>query len=183
MESPTKIEKPRRRRTSSKSSPRQRTLSGRSVSDQSDIEMEPASKPGSHTREVAPVMTEPLVIAAEEIHDSASNIAEPMEVSESDHVTQNGPISDDTNTSDTNNLTNGISTELREELLSFMANLLRTRKVFTHSEMKRLFALKLQMCPPGHVLGSGVSEKLLEDVVVEAGGMAVDNQVRMGYSC
>ncbi|XP_046342600.1 DNA-directed RNA polymerase III subunit RPC5-like [Haliotis rufescens] len=175
MESPTKIEKPRRRRTSSKSSPRQRTLSGRSVSDQSDIEMEPASKPGSLTREVTPVMTEPLVIH-EEIHDSASNIAEQMEVSESDHVTQNGPISDDTNTSDTNNLTNGISTELREELLSFMANLLRTRKVFTHSEMKRLFALKLQMCPPGHVLGSGVSEKLLEDVVVEAGGMSIDNQ-------
>ncbi|XP_067671933.1 DNA-directed RNA polymerase III subunit RPC5-like isoform X1 [Haliotis asinina] len=167
MESPTKIEKPRRRRTSSKSSPRQRTLSGRSMSDQSDIEMDP----GNQTREVTPATTEPQVMAAEEVHNVV-----PMEVSESDHVTQNGPMRENMNTSDTNNLTNGISTELRDELLAFMANLLRTRKVFTHSEMKRLFALKLQMCPPGHVLGSGVSEKLLEDVVIEAGGMLVDNQ-------
>ena len=151
-------EKPRRRRTSSKSSPnkRERTLSGRSLSDHSDLETEAAKMDASKNAAAGPV-----------------NITiEPMEVCDSNHVISNGPIGEFTN----NVVQNG-PTDLKQALKSFSRDILIDRLIFPLHELKRLFALKLQMCSPGHVLGCGVSDIQLEESLIEAGGIRLNNQV------
>ncbi|XP_041364495.1 DNA-directed RNA polymerase III subunit RPC5-like isoform X2 [Gigantopelta aegis] len=149
-------DKPRRRRTSSKSSPskRERTLSGRSLSDHSDVEMEAAKN----------VAAGPVNITVE-----------PMEVCDSNHVIANGPIAELTNSVVVEN-GGKCSSDLKQALIAFSRDILRDRLIFPLHELKRLFALKLQMCSPGHVLGCGVSDKQLEESLIEAGGIRLNNQ-------
>jgi hypothetical protein len=69
------------------------------------------------------------------------------------------------------------SVELKTELLNFIQEKLYSRYVMTMTDVKRLFAIKLGQCPPGHVLGSGVADKLMEQSIVEVGGVKLQNQV------
>ena len=135
-------EKPKRRRTTSRS----RTKSGgeRSMSDQSDTDME--------KMDVDPALKK----------DSTLN-----------HVS-NGTQLD---LSNNDNSEPTPSLELKMELVNFVQEKLYSRYILTLSDLKRLFALKLAQCPPGHVLGTGVSDRLLEKTVIEVGGTRLQTQV------
>ncbi len=63
-----------------------------------------------------------------------------------------------------------MSSDLKVELMKFVSEKLRTRYVLTSSELWRLFQLKLAECPPGHILGNGVTTKILEQIALEVGG-------------
>ncbi|XP_078691347.1 DNA-directed RNA polymerase III subunit RPC5-like [Branchiostoma floridae x Branchiostoma belcheri] len=65
------------------------------------------------------------------------------------------------------------SDELRTEVVRFCGEKLRGNVVLSMSEMKRLLLLRLSQCPPGDVLGKGVSDKLLEQSMFEAGAMQI----------
>ncbi|XP_066291491.1 DNA-directed RNA polymerase III subunit RPC5-like [Branchiostoma lanceolatum] len=65
------------------------------------------------------------------------------------------------------------SDELRTEVVRFCDEKLRSNMVLSMSEMKRLLLLRLSQCPPGDVLGTGVSDKLLEQSMFEAGAMQI----------
>lgn len=99
--------------------------------------------------------------------------SEPMEIQDSNHVT-NGPVTMATNSNcDISN----ISVELKSELVNFVQEKLFSRFILTARELRRLFTMKQAQCPPGHVLNDGVSDKLLEDVLFEVGGVKLTNQV------
>ncbi|XP_064644634.1 DNA-directed RNA polymerase III subunit RPC5-like isoform X1 [Lineus longissimus] len=68
------------------------------------------------------------------------------------------------------------SVELKTELLNFIQEKLYSRYVMTLTDVKRLFSIKLAQCPPGHVLAGGVPDKLLEQSIVEVGGVKLQNQ-------
>lgn len=138
-------ERPRRRRTSSRS--RKRTLSGRSISDHSDMETE--------------------------AFDIDNILKENKHKSSNSHNTKgvlNGTtveLSDETCVPD----------DLRLELREFVKEKLYSRYVLSMSELKRLLNVKLSQSPPGHILGKGVTEKLFEQTVEEIGGYALHSKV------
>ncbi|KAK3600874.1 hypothetical protein CHS0354_019221 [Potamilus streckersoni] len=148
-------DKPRRRRRSSSRSSRKRTLSGRSISDHSDVEIE---LPKQESLDVEPIFID------------GDNGIENMEVN---HIS-NGPTME--LSAEGMSTLNSVSYELRAELLKFVQEKLYSRFVLSISELKRLFTVKLSTCPPGHILGSGVSEKLLEEAVIAVGGIVLNAQ-------
>lgn len=160
-------EKPmRRRRNSSRSSTgtrRKRTLSGRSLSDYSDQEIDAIKQD------------------LENHDDILSRGEEPMEVSFAKLPNSNGtmevtPNSDCDKTMEENSNLN--SADFKLEVLNFVREKLYTRFVVSASELRRLFQMHLAQCPPGHVLSSGVSDKMLEESILNVGGIQLENQVR-----
>ncbi|XP_055955127.1 DNA-directed RNA polymerase III subunit RPC5 [Patella vulgata] len=146
-------DKPKRKKSSSS---RKRTSSGRSASDVSDMETDTRHNSESDTTETA-------------------NNCEPMEITENNHVTtnSNSPIKIKDTKCD-----NGLTSEkqLTLELISFVRDLLNTKKVFTISELRKRFDIKLSECSPGHVLFSGVTEQTLTDTIITSGGIQLNNQ-------
>ena len=69
------------------------------------------------------------------------------------------------------------SPELKKELREFIREKLFTRYVLSHSELKHLLNIKLSQSPPGCVLGSGVTEKLCEQAVIELGDISLNAKV------
>lgn len=55
------------------------------------------------------------------------------------------------------------------ELKAFVEATFQRQFVLTLSELKRLFNLHLAGLPPGHILFSGVSDRMLQDTVLAAG--------------
>nr|KAG5690895.1 hypothetical protein BaRGS_028927 [Batillaria attramentaria] len=168
------IERPRRRRASSKSSPRKRTLSGRSMSDLSDMETD-----GTADRK--------------DSVDSTSVKVEPMEVCgepEANNIhPANGPLNNglpsnggDMDKGDGGSMKLGKDALLKRELVAFAKETLGKRQVVSLSEVKRLFYLKLSLSPPGHILASGVSDRMLEEAFTseEVGGYTTFGLVRQG---
>lgn len=158
----------RRRRNSSRSSTgtrRKRTLSGRSLSDYSDAE------------------TDILKQDLENHDDLLSRTEEPMEVSSARSQNMNGTVEVTPNTDcDTNkeeNLTE--SSDYKLEVVNFVRDKLYTRFVVSASELRRLFQMHLAQCPPGHILATGVSDKLLEESVLKVGGVQLENQVSVVF--
>ncbi|XP_056019128.1 DNA-directed RNA polymerase III subunit RPC5-like isoform X2 [Ostrea edulis] len=157
-------EKPmRRRRNSSRSSTgtrRKRTLSGRSLSDYSDAE------------------TDILKQDLENHDDLLSRTEEPMEVSSARSQNMNGTVEVTPNTDcDTNKEENVTeSSDFKLEVVNFVRDKLCTRFVVSASELRRLFQMHLAQCPPGHILATGVSDKLLEESVLKVGGVQLENQ-------
>nr|XP_019922586.2 DNA-directed RNA polymerase III subunit RPC5 isoform X1 [Crassostrea gigas] len=158
-------EKPmRRRRNSSRSSTgtrRKRTLSGRSLSDYSDQEMDAIKQD------------------LENHDDILSRGEEPMEVSSAKLPNSNGtmevtPNSDCDKTMEENSNLN--SADFKLEVLNFVREKLYTRFVVSASELRRLFQMHLAQCPPGHILSSGVSDKILEESILNVGGVQLENQ-------
>jgi DNA-directed RNA polymerase-3 subunit RPC5 len=158
-------EKPtRRRRNSSRSSTgtrRKRTLSGRSLSDYSDAEMDSLKQD------------------LENPDDPLSRTEEPMEVSSAKSLNMNGTIevtpSNGCDKTKDNDFTD--SSDFKQEVTNFVRDKLFTRFVVSASELRRLFQMHLAQCPPGHILATGVSDKLLEESVFKVGGVQLENQV------
>ncbi|CAE1294476.1 RPC5 [Acanthosepion pharaonis] len=151
--SPEKSKKPR---TPTKS--RKRTLSGRSISDHSDVEVDNPDK---------------VINIKEESDDGGCEI---VEVNNETSLT-NGPASKEASGALYNNHAHTNSGgDMQQELQSFVRDKLYSRYVLTLSELKRLFHLKLTQCQSGHILGTGVSDKMLEQAVIDVGGIKINNQ-------
>ncbi|KAM4631594.1 DNA-directed RNA polymerase III subunit RPC5 [Discoglossus pictus] len=56
-----------------------------------------------------------------------------------------------------------------QELNAFVAATFKKQYVVTMSELKRLFHLHLASLPPGHILFSGISDKMLQETVLNSG--------------
>jgi len=69
-----------------------------------------------------------------------------------------------------------MSAELKKELISFVHEKLVYRNVLGITDLRRLFTLKLAELPPGHLLSSGISDKQLEQAVLEVGGVAIQGE-------
>ncbi|XP_008572449.1 PREDICTED: DNA-directed RNA polymerase III subunit RPC5 isoform X3 [Galeopterus variegatus] len=61
------------------------------------------------------------------------------------------------------------STSMARELRAFVEATFQKQFVLTLSELKRLFNLHLASLPPGHMLFSGISDRMLQDTVLAAG--------------
>ncbi|XP_060071471.1 DNA-directed RNA polymerase III subunit RPC5-like isoform X2 [Ylistrum balloti] len=145
----------RRRRSSSTRSNRKRTLSGRSVSDHSDVEMDISLKSDVDNS------TEDEDVLRQESMDTGPAI--------------NGErLSGGANAASCD--ISSVSLELRTELVNFVQEKLYSRFVLTASELKRLFSVKQLQCPSGHVFLSGVTDSLLEETIKEVGGVRLSNQ-------
>ncbi|XP_062915477.1 DNA-directed RNA polymerase III subunit RPC5 [Mobula hypostoma] len=55
------------------------------------------------------------------------------------------------------------------ELRDFVYSMLRKHYVLSLSELKRLFNLHLASLPPGHILFSGISDRMLQETVLDCG--------------
>lgn len=60
-------------------------------------------------------------------------------------------------------------TLVARELRAFVQATFQKQFVLTLSELKRLFNLHLASLPPGHMLFSGISDRMLQDTVLAAG--------------
>ena len=69
------------------------------------------------------------------------------------------------------------SVEFKTELLNFVQEKLYSRYVLNMTELKRLVNLKLSQSEPGHILATGVSEKILEQTILQVGGVKINSQV------
>lgn len=149
-------ERPRRRRTSSRS--RRRTLSGRSISDHSDMEMEPLdtdglfsdnqSKPSGHNNHTV------LNGATMEISEGGDSGGGDLEAS---------------------------SDQFHTQLTDFIKDKLFSRYVLSMSELNHLLNVKLSQAPPGNQLGTGVSERLCEQTVIKLGGLSLKSKVSFPF--
>lgn len=184
------VERPRRRRASSRSSPRKRTLSGRSMSDQSDMEADGIGDKKDGSDSVS-VTVEPMEVCGEPSNNGhlangpLNHLAhEAMGAVESPsgfmYKGVNNGIPSHAGDSDTTG-SRGMRPSkdvVRRELEVFAREALHKRLILTLSELKRLFYLKLSVSPPGHVLSSGVSDRMLEEAITSqaVGGVRVNNQ-------
>lgn len=66
-------------------------------------------------------------------------------------------------------LPGGCSDRVAQELKAFVSSTFKKQFVLTLSELKRLFNLHLASLPPGHILFSGISDKMLQDMVLDIG--------------
>ncbi|NXU90568.1 RPC5 polymerase, partial [Xiphorhynchus elegans] len=66
-------------------------------------------------------------------------------------------------------LPGGCLDRVAQELKAFVSSTFRKQFVLTLSELKRLFNLHLASLPPGHTLFSGISDKMLQDMVLDTG--------------
>ncbi|XP_022319153.2 DNA-directed RNA polymerase III subunit RPC5-like [Crassostrea virginica] len=159
-------EKPtRRRRNSSRSSStgtrRKRTLSGRSLSDYSDQELDAIKQDLENHEDPQSRTEEPMEVSSAELSKNLNGIIEVTPNSDCDKL--KGENS--TNTGDFN-----------QEVQNFVKEKLYTRFVVSTSELRRLFQMHLAQCPPGHILSTGVSDSLLEEAVLKVGGVQLENQ-------
>lgn len=66
-------------------------------------------------------------------------------------------------------LPGGCIDRVAQELKAFVSSTFKKQFVLTLSELKRLFNLHLASLPPGHTLFSGISDKMLQDTVLDTG--------------
>ncbi|NXQ27224.1 RPC5 polymerase, partial [Alaudala cheleensis] len=66
-------------------------------------------------------------------------------------------------------LPQGCIDRVAQELKAFVSSTFKKQFVLTLSELKRLFNLHLASLPPGHTLFSGISDKMLQDMVLDTG--------------
>lgn len=69
--------------------------------------------------------------------------------------------------------TNGDLGSLSQELSILLREKLLVHHVFTMADMRRIYQTKLAQCGPGHILGTGVSDNLLEKTVLTVGATKV----------
>ena len=58
-----------------------------------------------------------------------------------------------------------VSDDLKRELLLFVRDRMQSRFVMSVADLRQQLTLKLAQCPPGHILGTGVSDRLLEQTL------------------
>ncbi|XP_041086754.1 DNA-directed RNA polymerase III subunit RPC5-like [Polyodon spathula] len=96
---------------------------------------------------------------------------EPMDTSSAGHNNgaANGLYSDDSSRDSVNGpCLPRAHTAPTQELRDFVSSIFRKHFVLTLSELKRLFNLHLASLPPGHSLFSGISDRLLQEAVLDS---------------
>ncbi|KAM8962179.1 DNA-directed RNA polymerase III subunit RPC5 isoform 2-T2 [Pelodytes ibericus] len=82
----------------------------------------------------------------------------------------NGMNGDDNSRDSINGLVaKGDKDVVARELKAFVVEIFNKQYVLTLSELKRLFNLHLAGLPPGHILFSGISDKMLQETVLSTG--------------
>ncbi|NXQ96340.1 RPC5 polymerase, partial [Sagittarius serpentarius] len=97
---------------------------------------------------------------------------EPMDTSAYEGMNNgvvNGHAEDDSMDSLNGHLPGGCIDRVAQELKAFVSSTFKKQFVLTLSELKRLFNLHLASLPPGHTLFSGISDKMLQDMVLDTG--------------
>lgn len=97
---------------------------------------------------------------------------EPMDTSAYEGMNNgivNGLHAEDSMDSLNGHLPGGCIDRVAQELKAFVSSTFRKQFVLTLSELKRLFNLHLASLPPGHTLFSGISDKMLQDMVLDTG--------------
>ncbi|NXK24804.1 RPC5 polymerase, partial [Arenaria interpres] len=78
-------------------------------------------------------------------------------------------VEEDSTDSLNGHLPGGCIDQVAQELKAFVSSTFKKQFVLTLSELKRLFNLHLASLPPGHTLFSGISDKMLQDMVLDTG--------------
>ncbi|XP_061223438.1 DNA-directed RNA polymerase III subunit RPC5 isoform X1 [Neopsephotus bourkii] len=97
---------------------------------------------------------------------------EPMDTSAYEGMNNgivNGLHREDSMDSLNGHLPGGCIDRVAQELKAFVSSTFKKQFVLTLSELKRLFNLHLASLPPGHMLFSGISDKMLQDMVLDTG--------------
>ncbi|WAQ95610.1 RPC5-like protein [Mya arenaria] len=145
-----------RRRTSSRT--RKRTLSGRSISDHSDMETD--------------VSDIDNILA----HQGKSRTHEQSD-NKNDNSVFNGATMEITGEPDINGANGGEGgRDFHATLEEFIKDFFFTRYVVSMSELTHLLNVKLAEGPPGHPLATGVTEKDCEQTVINIGGIALKSK-------
>lgn len=78
----------------------------------------------------------------------------------------------------TNYMSDGVEeATFREELRAFVLEKLRTLHCITIAALKCQLHYKLAESPPGHILSRGITDKLLEQTILDIGGKVVNSSV------
>ncbi|KAM6054384.1 PREDICTED: DNA-directed RNA polymerase III subunit RPC5 isoform X1 [Chlamydotis macqueenii] len=78
-------------------------------------------------------------------------------------------VEEDSTDSLNGHMPGGCIDRVAQELKAFVSSTFKKQFVLTLSELKRLFNLHLASLPPGHTLFSGISDKMLQDMVLDTG--------------
>ena len=149
---------PKRRRTSSRS----RTKSGSefSMSDLSDSDMDVVKQ--ERTRHISGSVD---VVNKHKSGSTSKNrsvsFSEEVNGDKSDVMTAEEPVG--------KNNSHIPSPELLHALIDFLKEKYCSRYVLNSTDLKTLFTRKLAECSPGHILSTGVSEQLLQQVSIDIG--------------
>ncbi|XP_064009860.1 DNA-directed RNA polymerase III subunit RPC5 [Pogoniulus pusillus] len=106
------------------------------------------------------------------VKEEPASDEEPMEASACEAVNglANGLHAEEDSTDSLNgHLPGGCTDRVAQELKAFVSSTFKKQFVLTLSELKRLFNLHLASLPPGHTLFSGISDKMLQDMVLDTG--------------
>nr|XP_006112855.1 DNA-directed RNA polymerase III subunit RPC5 isoform X1 [Pelodiscus sinensis]XP_006112856.1 DNA-directed RNA polymerase III subunit RPC5 isoform X1 [Pelodiscus sinensis]XP_006112857.1 DNA-directed RNA polymerase III subunit RPC5 isoform X1 [Pelodiscus sinensis] len=112
-------------------------------------------------------------MASVRIKEEPVSDEEPMDTSAHESMNNgmvNGVHSEENSMDSLNgHLPGGCTDRVAQELKAFVMTTFKKQFVLTLSELKRLFNLHLASLPPGHLLFSGVSDKMLQDTVLDTG--------------
>ncbi|GAB1607650.1 DNA-directed RNA polymerase III subunit RPC5-like [Argonauta hians] len=173
----TTPEKAKKPRTPTKS--RKRTMSGRSISDHSDIEVDGGT---GGPKDGGPGLGPPGPDSLLGPDDDDGGGVEILDITGDG---DGGGGESSPNPSNTNNNNNhhhhhnhllGPSEDVQEGLRSFVRDKLYSRYVLTLGEVRRLLQLSLIQSEPGHILSSGVSDHMLEKAVLDVGGVKLNDK-------
>ncbi|NXX37838.1 RPC5 polymerase, partial [Tricholaema leucomelas] len=106
------------------------------------------------------------------VKEEPASDEEPMEASACEPMNGllNGLHAEEDSTDTLNgHLPGGCMDRVAQELKAFVSSTFKKQFVLTLSELKRLFNLHLASLPPGHTLFSGISDKMLQDMVLDTG--------------
>ncbi|XP_043945565.1 DNA-directed RNA polymerase III subunit RPC5 isoform X2 [Protopterus annectens] len=132
-------------------------------------------KPSQRTVEKPNPSTTTMDIANVRIKEEpiSDDETEPMDVSQCDSINNglfNGMHVDENSTDSLSSSLNRPKTDaVAQELKGFLNTTFKKHGVLTLSELKRLFNLHLASLPPGHLLFSDVSDKVLQETVLDCG--------------
>ncbi|KAM9305142.1 DNA-directed RNA polymerase III subunit RPC5 [Gastrophryne carolinensis] len=123
------------------------------------------TKQASHTAVVADVHIKEEPLSDEESMDTSTydnlnnGLVNGLHTDDNSHESMNGPHSN----------SKGDKDVIAKELKEFVVSTFRRQYVLTLSELKRLFNLHLASLPPGHILFSGISDKMMQETVLTSG--------------
>ncbi|XP_063790526.1 DNA-directed RNA polymerase III subunit RPC5 [Pseudophryne corroboree] len=124
-------------------------------------------------KELSKKASSTTIVADIHIKEEPMSDDESMDTSTYDSVNNgmvNGVHLDENSGEPTNGPSNkGDQEPVAKELKEFVVSTFKKQYVLTMRELKRLFNLHLASLPPGHILFSGISDKMLQEMVLNSG--------------
>jgi len=183
-------ERPRRRRTSSRT--RKRTLSGRSISDHSDMEVDASDIDKVLAHQAKQVKGRGHKRDSRDRKDSKDDSKDVEPSKNNEHSVLNGStmeISDDHSMNGNSNSdsvagSGSGSSEFQSELESLLREVLFSRHINVASmrDLNTKWTLRLAARPPGSASLPGLSEATCEQTVIKLGGTPLKSKVRLAFA-